>query len=341
MNELLKRLRDQILYGGLSRAGYNEIRPRLNEENYYMLVRASGAATVLGGVMILLTMLGFVRDYAQIAYVVLTWCSAAIFLFAVTYVVSHRHLAVPALMLEIAVMLIYALLIGTVKTDSPNSYAVSYSAFIVLVPLLLVVPPLPVILLISAADILAALITPMYKTPQATGMDIMNALTFSIIACLVQFLYSNRSMRRIASEQFISMDHDVDGTTHLQNESALRSMINTYLGRRLNGEEAALVLIRVNHPEEETPEERKDRQIRTARILRMMTSRYELIGRIGSEMFAVLYRECSRSDMERHYTALRDELAKEFGEGGFVISAEGTQTSDTFETLYRRASGQL
>lgn len=341
MSELLKRLRNQILYGGLSRSGYNEIRPRLNEENYYMLVRASGAATVLGGVMILLTMLGFVRDYAQIAYVVLTWCSAAIFLFAVTYVASHRDLAVPALMLETAVLLVYALLIGTVKTDSPNSYAVSYSAFIVLVPLLLVVPPLPVILLITAANFLVAAITPFYKTPQATGMDIMNAVTFSIIACLVQFLYSNRNMRRIASEQFISMDHDVDGTTHLQNEAALRSMINTYLGRRLDGEEAALILIQVNHPEAEMPEEQKERQIRTAKVLRMMTSRYELIGRIGSETFAVLYRECSKADMDRHYTALREALAEEFGEDGFVISAAGTQASDTFETLYRRASEQL
>ena len=341
MKDLLKRLRDQFFYGGLSRAGFNEIRPRLNEENYYMLVRTSGTGAVLGGIMIVLTALGFVRDYARIAYIVLTLCSAAVFVFAVTYVVSHRHLAIPAQMIEVGVLLVYALLIGTVKTDNPGSYAVSFSAFIVLVPFLLVVPPLPVILLITAADLLLAGISPLYKTPQATGMDIMNALTFSVIACVVQFVYSNRSMRRIASEQFISMDHDIDSTTHLQNEAALRSMINTYLFRRLEGEEGALILIRLHHPETEGPEVCRERQVHTAKVLRMMTSRYELIGRIGSDMFAVFYRECSRADRERHYTDLRESLAAEEKANEFSIAAEGTQPGDTFESLYRRTAQML
>lgn len=342
MKEILNRIRNQLFYGGLTRSAFKEIQALLDEENYYMVVHISAGAVLLGLLMILLTLLGYVRGSAINAYMMLAASSAIVFLFAVLYVRQHKSAAAPAMAAELLILIIYALLIGTVFLENPDGFAVTYSAVIVLIPFFLVAPPLPACLLILFGDLLVFLITPAYKTPAATSMDIINAVTFSLLAVLVQFLLSNRSMRRIASEHFISMDHDTDGVTGLQNEAALRYMIDTYLTRRLDGEEGALILVKAEDCGiQRASEEDRGRIVAIAGTLRMLTSRYELIGRIGTDLFAVFYRECSRADAEKHRDKISAALIENPECGKTQISVVFTEPQDTFDTLYQRGTETL
>lgn len=342
MKNLLNRLNNQFRYGGLTREVFREISAMLNEENYYMLVRISGASALVGILMIVLVRLGVVRNEALPAYLVLVIPSAVVFLTAVFYIVDHKSLVMPVLFFQLMQLVIYSLMIGTVLTNSPESYAVTFSAVIVLIPFLIIAPPLPVFLLLLASNLLVIWITPFFKTADAISMDIVNAVTFSVIAACVQFVYSNRAMRRIAGERFMSMDHDLDSLTGLQSEAALRSMVNMYLSRRIDGEEGAMILVRLLEMNPEETTERTDQRILSvSKLLRILSSRHELVGRIGTEEFAVFYRECSKVDAERHGDAIRQALEAESACGPTAAAVVCTRPRDTFDALYERGSEAL
>ncbi len=338
MKQKLRILNNLLRYGGLSASAYHEIRPLLDKENYYLLLHTTLAASVLGIAMIILTMLGVVRLEAMLSYVLLTGCSIMISLTTILFISDHKSYSSPFLYLQLIVMLVYAFLLGTVAVSSPDNYAVTFNCFLVMVPFLITAPPIPVLFLLLIADLTVILITPYFKSPAAASMDILNALVFSAIACIIQFAYSVRNMQRIASEHFIAMDHDIDDLTGLQNETALRSMIDTYLSRRLDGEEGAMVLIRFTAGRDAMrPESYDDALVKTAGMLRMMTRRYELIGRIGSDSVAVFYRECSRNDAMEHRNRIEKEVRRSAASLKPCVSAVCTKPGSNFESLYQDA----
>ena len=342
MNDLLVKIKNLFLYGGLTKTGFKEITPLLDEENFYMLEWVSGTGALIGAVMLGLTALGMIRRCALPGYIVLTVCSSLIFLITVFWLSKNKRYTGYFLLMELSVILLYAIFIGTVVTETPDSFAVSFSAFIVLVPFLIAGPPMPVMLLIAAADLLVFLVTPYYKNSHAAFMDCLNAVTFSIIGFGVLVAYSNRNMRRLASEYFIAMDHSLDELTGLQNKRAFRAMVDTYLSRRISGEEGALLLIRMDYGSQElAPEDRNKERITIAQSLRMMTSRHELAGRIEPDLFAVFFRECSKTEAAAQRSRIEEALSKRSLQCRQVLCIVQTEERDTFETLLERGYAQL
>ena len=332
-------IRERLLYGGLTDSIYREIRPLLNEENHYLLVWISLAASLIGSLMIILTLAGFIRIGAINAYIEVTVCSFMIFLYTVLVVSRHKTQVTVLFYAEITVLLFYAILIGTVFTETPEAFSVTFSAVICIVPFLMIGPPMPIMILMGLADIAVILITPVFKTPQATSMDILNALVFTLIACAGQLVVSTRSMHRITNDNFIARDHDIDGTTGLLNGNAFRLMAEMYLVQRLKGEEGAVILLRIAPSENRTVHQKHSSNI--AKVIRMETTRHEFSSRIHPCVFAVFCRECSRHDAELRCEQIVRSAQSFMNEQIMQTAVITTEPDDDYASLVQRGNREI
>jgi len=335
-----ERIRKAFLYGGIQKSIYEEIRPLRNEENYYSVKIGSLFAVAAGLVFMVLILCGFIRKEAMVVYISLTVMSLIIHLCCLFLMEGRRRFATALNYAFAAVLLIYAIEIGVIYVGDPSRVAVTFHVFIVLIPFLIVDAPVGLFSLLIFFCFLYNLINPFYKNPSAVRMDLINSLFFMVLSCTSAVVLGGRNMKRLANENYLFKEHDTDPATGLLREHAVETMINTYLSRRISGEEGHLVMICLFHNEEDETILPLARE-RIADTIRLHTGRYEFCAKINPDTWVIFYRECSRLDAELKKNRLEDAIMRSFAKAGIHLdvkaAAAGSEQYDSYERLSEAA----
>ena len=333
-----------LLYGGLHKNIYQEIAPLRNEENYESVRISSFFAAAAGIAFLVLISIGVIRKEAVTAYAKLSVLSLFVFLCTSFMKEGHRRFAAGLAYVFSIVLILYSIEIGSVHIGDPSRVSVTYHVFIVMIPFMIVDAPFGIIVLLTLSCIVFNLVNPLFKSTPAVMMDLVNSVFFTVLACTASILNGKRNMKRLANENYIFREHDTDALTGLLSGQALQTMIDTYISRRIQGEEGQMILIRLIS-EDKDPELVITARMRIAGDLRLMTNRYEYCGCADPDTFVVFYRECSGRDAEIKKTRLEDTIARSFLRAGIdmriMTAAAGTRECSSFRELMKAAVQSL
>ena len=192
-----KRFLNDILYCGLSKEAYEEIKPLIVQRNRYMLKFTSIMMTSLGALLLMIQfVIGGGYSHACFPYLFMTVGGGlAIFARKVLRWNKEKYTMLFCY-IQIILVLTYAIILGASPQNRDDPSA-SFVVFLVAMPLTLNDRPIRMAAVVILSSAVYLVISSYVKTPHAFSTDIFNVVSFSVIGMILYVIVSNRNVQEI------------------------------------------------------------------------------------------------------------------------------------------------
>ena len=210
-----------FLYAGLEKEDFEQLLPRIRDENRILLKVFSQLAGVMFFLLYIVSMItmGFATvnstTYLVSGFIML------IILFCVQYVVPKKPSLVMLLVYIFEIVLyVFGIRISMLHADKP---AVSAVAFLLVSPLLFYDRPTRLSALIAAVVGAFCVIAVHTKQPDIASIDVWNMITFGVVAVATTIFIMSIKIRALAQSSQIEYMSQTDLLTGLKNREMCRS----------------------------------------------------------------------------------------------------------------------
>lgn len=312
----MNKLRETVLYAGLSREAFHRVWPQAVENNRQMLEVCSMAACLI---MLVITLVNqATKGYAfsnQMIYSFMVVIVLVINVCAGKLAPKRPRTVMPLAYAFIAALLLFGMDITVRHPDQP---AVTFLVMLVLAPFIFADKPIRSIAVLLAAAFGFCVLVLRVKERDLAVIDIWNTLGFSMLAVFADVLQMRTKFRVLAQEREIRYLSETDLLTGAKNRNCYELRFPGYDKRC--SESLTCIYADVNdlhRLNNEKGHAAGDRMLQTVAMALLGRFGEENVYRIGGDEFVVFCPDRSGESV----AALLDEIAKELQRDDYHISA--------------------
>lgn len=341
-----KKLRRQMLYGGLSHETYREIQPRVRRQNQRMLERALRLTLAVALVLCLASLKvpsisSLQRFYGGffvlmlLFYGVMRWGTR-----------ENLRYTLPLWYALLTLAFAFGIVLGTGTPMIHNLPATTFCVLLFALPLLVVDAAWRMNLVIVGSTAVFCVCSHLMKTAAAASMDLVNGVTFCVISLFINTVTSAVGMQQIADRMFIERERDTDGLTRLLTKSAAQMLICSYLNHGMRGAMLMIDLDNFKQLNDTYGHENGDQALMiVGRCLRETFRHTDVLGRFGGDEFLVYMlaadREAAEKSTAEFQAAVEEQTAANIPVTCSVGIALVSDEDESYEELFVRADKAL
>jgi len=333
---------EHLMYNGVSKSLYMELRPRVSEENRKAMRYAAFITAMFGAILTVLSLSGMLRTWVFPAYLFL-FVTSSVFLVIHnlykpktlwgSYLLSYG---------QCLCLLTFGLLNGTVFAPSPASNGTIFIVLILVYTFLVIDTPLRQDLTIIIFTMIYICMVHIFKEPVTYYLDTANSICVALIAIASNWLYSKRSMLAQADKHYIELEKNIDGLTGLYTKQAARVIIDNYMRKGTEGYYAIIDIDNFKNVNDTYGHDYGDDVLKkVSRCIRSMCRAQDVPARFGGDEFTVYMVGGSKEQVEQISETFRENLQNAFhGEKLSVtcsIGAAPAKPTDTFDNFFKTA----
>lgn len=306
----MNRLRENLLYAGLSRETFRSVWPQAVEDDRKMLEICSLAACLILLVIALVNQVtkGFAFNN-QMVYSFMVIIGLVINVCAAKIAPKHPRTVLPLAYAFIAALLLFGMDITLRHPDQP---AVTFLVMLVLAPFIFADRPIRSIVILLATAAAFCVLTLRVKERSLAVIDIWNALSFTMLAVFADVLQMRTKFRVLAQEREIRYLSETDLLTGTKNRNCYElrfpgldkccedSLTCIYADvndlHRLNNEKGHAA---------------GDRMLQTVARSLLISFGEENVYRIGGDEFVVFCPDRTEENIPATLAEIEEELAKD------------------------------
>lgn len=309
------RLRELLLYGGMTRQEYCQIIGEIQKSNRKNLMVYTVVAGAFLAVMVILSF--FSADVAQSRLVYFCTMMASLALFAVAKHLPDRYpwVLLVGIYVFIGVLYTFGIILGTVTR--PDEQTVTFVALLLTVPLLFTDCPLRMIASIVVFALAFIPVAVRTKADYVLVADIIDVSIFGAISMIISTYMMQVKCQRILFEQRALMLSQTDVLTGLNNRNFYERSLSGYPARCKESLSCVFVDVDGLHELNNTRgHEAGDKMLRF--VAERMREHFgmEHTYRIGGDEFVSFVPDCPEQDLAGRLRALQQAVEGE----GYHIS---------------------
>lgn len=306
----MNRLRENLLYAGLSRDTFRSVWPEAVKNNRQMLETCSMAACLILLVITLVNQI--LKGYAfsnQIVYSFMVVIVLVINVCAAKLAPKYPRTVMPLAYAFIAALLLFGMDITLRHPDQP---AVTFLVMLVLAPFIFADRPVRAIGVLVAATAAFCVLTLRVKERSLAFIDIWNALGFAMLAVFAAVLRMRTKFRVLAQEREIRYLSETDLLTGTKNRNCYELRLPGY--DKYCEDSLTCIYADVNdlhRLNNEKGHAAGDRMLHT--VARSLVGRFgeENVYRIGGDEFVVFCPDRTEESIPVTLAEIGEELAKD------------------------------
>lgn len=212
------KLKKYLIYAGVDRSSLKRILVNMRRANRAMTGTLSGIATLLIGVMFLLSGLVNSVSQNQIVYAIGAILSAVIFILS-RFAKKTDDCIITTLVYAVwSIYYLYGIFIGAI-TD-PTGKTVTFMVMLVFMPSLFVTRPIHIVVVTTFYDALFIFLCLLNKDGSVLSVDIIDAVFFGLLGITSGLVINHVKIRGYVSEQKLQEISRVDQLTQVNNRNA-------------------------------------------------------------------------------------------------------------------------
>ena len=213
-----EKIKDVLLYGGVSALDYANVRDRLNYVNRIFVNAIAGLASVLTTALFLMSYsiegIGMNRAVYGLGALV------SILMLVCSLVFSERfpRLTVALVHLSYIVFYGYGIIIGTIM--DPGGKTVTFMVMLVFLPILFTVPPLQTLSITLICEVVFILLCFQNKTGAVLDNDVVHAILFGFLGSITGVLITYMKIKLYVNELHLREVSRTDRLTGMESRNA-------------------------------------------------------------------------------------------------------------------------
>ena len=224
--ETIRKLQQLLLYAGVEKEEYDELRPSIHKENTALLSVFSRIAAVI----FFLLFLASLNSSEIVTTNTTTYLLSSIFMILIITCVHFVLPKYPALVMALvhvfqSMLYLFGISISMLHTDMP---AVSAIAFLLVSPLLFYDRPIRLSAMIATVVAVFCVLVTRFKEPLIAQDDIWNAITFGVVAITATVFIMSIKIRALSQAKQIEYLSQTDLLTGVKNRNHYENRLEGY-----------------------------------------------------------------------------------------------------------------
>ncbi len=236
------KIRNFLLFAGVDHTNYHMVLPKIKQTNRLMLTIASGFATVIIFVMLLLSFFVEGVKSNRLVYMIGFFTILIHFILSTFVAKKHDKLIKPLVYISYSIFYIYGISIG-IFTD-PDQKTVTFIVMLVLLPMLYIDRPIHSAFLSTCYVVIFIALCLERKTGSVLSNDIIDAIVFGSFGAFINVICSHHKIQGFIQQQELQEISRIDVLTKMNNQNAFK--LDLYSMHRRYRHSLACVYIDVN-----------------------------------------------------------------------------------------------
>jgi diguanylate cyclase (GGDEF)-like protein len=222
---MFERIKNIALYGGTDRESYNAVKGRIQENNSIMSLVFASVASILIGIMLMLshTQEGF--SGSRPVYII------GLILSLIQIILSLHSRKVPwlsyiSVYVAISVFLLYGIAIATLTR--PEEQTVTFMVLLIFVPLIFVDRPINIAVSLIFYIILFMIMAYRNKTGAVLSVDVTDAVIFGMLSIVSETVVNRAKIRGYVLDNKLHIMSETDQLTGLNNRNCYEMKLPVY-----------------------------------------------------------------------------------------------------------------
>ena len=225
MKKFMDSSKKFLLYGGVSRTEYDQIREEIRESNRKNLIMFSAIATVFLAIMFLVSLLLSGLDEFRWIYASFAVFSGCILLCTLYGIVKQSHILV-LMHIFMSAMFVLGIMLGAFS--DPDEQTVTFIALLLTVPVLFIDKPVRMTASILVHLTVFVIMACCVKEGSVLLVDITDAVVFGTISAIVSsYMMSVKCQRYLYEQQAITLS-EMDMLTRVRNRNSFEMSMKDY-----------------------------------------------------------------------------------------------------------------
>lgn len=214
---MVEKLKNVLFYAGADRTSIKRVAPSIRRSNRVMLRTLSAIATLLIGVMLILSFYVVGLRCNRIVYLAGTILSALVFL---TSFVIERYVWLLTTLVYLTCLIYYAygIFLGTIT--EPEGKTVTFIVMLVIMPILFIERPMRIVLMTVFYDVVFISLCYFRKTGMTKTIDIVDGVLFGILGIASGMVINQMKVKSYINECKLREISRIDQLTGVNNRNA-------------------------------------------------------------------------------------------------------------------------
>lgn len=222
----MEKLKNILLYAGVDRESYDRVKPNILRTNRMMIAIFSGIATVLIGIMCLLTFVLRSTAPNRTIYIAGFFGSLFLFLLFQLYAKNHSWIVLPIVYVAFSIFFLYGLFIGTIT--NPTQQTVTFMVMLVLMPILFIDRPIRILFAMLFFILIFIYLCFQNKTGAVLSTDVMDAVIYGILGAASGTIINHVKVRSYVLEYKLHDASRFDQLTNMNNRNSYEADMSLY-----------------------------------------------------------------------------------------------------------------
>ena len=231
MKKVLGKIRDYLLYCGISKSEYEELKKDAYESNFVVWRILHVLMIVVFGMLFINSLVNATMKPNLLFYLA-AFCystlSSVLFIFVFK---KDSLIAQLYIYLSISLLFVFGAFITTHK---PDDMSVTFIVLLIITPMFMIDKPYFMSIVLVIASIIFLVWMKGVKTDEAWEGDFVNTITFCAVGIFLHIISNSIRIREFVLTRKISIQKDLDDLTGLMNKGALTRNINAFLKTSVN-----------------------------------------------------------------------------------------------------------
>ncbi len=332
MNKL-KKIKNHLLFGGVSKNLYVEIIPLITEDNNNM---GSGLAIItsfFGWLTSVLSYFGILSKRAFPAYLFLFVTSAIFMIVRRLFKLNKTATSHTICLLQSMCLVIFGMLNSTMYAPDPKANGTIFVVLLLVFPFIIIGPPIEIDVIAIVLTFFYCFTTYIFKDPIVHKLDFTNAIFVCAIAILCNWIFATKNIQSIVNRFYIEKERDTDMLTGLLTKQAGKTLTTSHINRGVEGSLFILDMDNFKKLNDTFGHLYGDEiLVKLADVIKQNTRRIDVSARFGGDEFVIFFPNMTSEEAEVKANNIFNSLKKAFKREKTKISCSlGVATTKQFQ----------
>lgn len=239
MENWKKRLFKVLIYAGIEKQDYQDIKEDIREKNSELLMLGTGISIAYFGILWIASYFGRALETSRLLYATVFFALIAVFGLRYTVKGVKKKAVLPNCYLVLVFLYAFAILQSVLA--QPEMPAVSFHVLLFITAFLVIDRPYRIILLQIIMTVVFCVTSYYFKRPEIAAIDTANAVSSLLLGTICSVYLSGTRFRGIIYNRNTRRELDTDGLTKLMIKKAVERDIRRYISE--TKEAGALIMI--------------------------------------------------------------------------------------------------
>ena len=239
MKNALRKLRNYICYCGIEKDEFKAVKKDARASNFHIWKILHVVMDVSFAVLFIISLFNEIakdNKYFYLGALIYSLVATAFFFFVLK---KDSPVGQLVIYLSISVLFLFACFI---TQNKPNSPAITFIAFLLIIPLFMVDRPYLMALELVVTSTVFLIWMYFVKDPEVWKTDFMNTILFTIVGIFIHVIFNAIRIKEFVLIRKINIQKDIDELTGLKNKAALTRKINEFFKNNPKGSGLLFVL---------------------------------------------------------------------------------------------------